>query len=161
MNLDKIPREEFSRFLEAKFKNTNFTLEKGVVDRVLDLAEDYPYNVQFLCHKLLDMNLNKKKINISDVRIGIGEILSEETPFYLSLWDNLTLHQRNVLRAIANFGGKRVFSHEFISSTGIEPGSTLQTSIRLLIKKKIIEKNNGIYEITDVFFKEWIKKETF
>ena len=161
INLSKIPREEFRKFLEGKFKNIGFVLEKGVIDKTLDLVEDYPYNAQSLCHKLWDMNLDKKKINISDIRIALGKIVSEETPFYLSLWDNLTLHQRDVLRAIANFGGEKIFSQEFIAATGIGPGSTLQTSITLLIKKEIIEKNNGIYEITDVFFKEWIKRKTF
>lgn len=159
MNLNKIERAEFRKFLQKKFKNTGFVLEKGVVDKVLDLAKDSPYNAQFLCHKLWDTNLDKKKIRISDVEIALGKILSEETPFYLSLWDSLTLHQRNVLRAIANFGGEKIFSQEFITANDIGPSSTLQTSVTLLIKKEIIEKNNGVYEITDVFFKEWIKRE--
>lgn len=161
MNLKKIPRKEFCKFLECKFKDTGFALEEGVVDKVLELAEDYPYNAQFLCHKLWDVNLGEKKINTSDIITALEKILSEETPFYLSLWDSLTLNQRNVLRAIANFGGEKIFSQGFIATTGIGPGSTLQTSISLLIKKEIIEKNNGVYEITDVFFKEWIKRETF
>jgi AAA+ ATPase superfamily predicted ATPase len=161
MNLNKIPREEFRKFLEEKFKDTGFILEKGVVDKVLGLVEEYPYNTQFLCHKLWDMNLDKKKINILDVETGLRKILSEETPFYLSLWDSLTLHQRNSLQAIANFGGEKIFSHQFVATSGIRPSSTLQTSVALLIKKGIIDKNNGIYEIADVFFKEWIKKETF
>ena len=161
MNLNKIPREEFRKFLEEKFKNTGFTLGKGVVNKVLDLVEDYPYNAQFLCHELWDVNLDKKKINALNVETALKTILSEQTPFYLSLWDSLTLHQRNVLQAVANFGGEKIFSHEFIDASNIGPGSTLQTSVALLTKKEIVEKNNGIYEITDVFFKEWIKKETF
>lgn len=161
MNLCKIPREEFLKFLEEKFENTGFALERGAAGKILDLVENYPYNAQFLCHKLWDMNLDKKKISILDVKTGLRKILSEESPFYLSLWDSLTLAQRNVLQAIANVGGEKIFSNEFIDATGIMPGSTLQTSVTLLIKKGIIEKDNGIHEVTDVFFKEWIKKETF
>lgn len=161
INLNKIPREEFCKFLEKKFQNSGFSSEKEVVDKVLNLVEDYPYNAQFLCHKLWDVNLDKKKIRICDVEVALRKILSEQTPFYLSLWDSLTLHQRNVLRAIATFGGGRIFSQGYIATSGIGPSSTLQTSVALLIKKEIIEKNNGIYEITDVFFKEWIKRETF
>ena len=161
INLNKLPKEEFRKFLQEKFSNTGFVLEKGTVDKVLHLVENYPYNAQLLCHKLWDVNLDKKKINISDVETALGKILSEETPLYLSLWDSLTLHQRNILEAIANFGGEKIFSHEFVNASGIKPGSTLQTSVKLLIKKGIIEKNNGIYEISDVLFKEWVKKETF
>lgn len=161
MNLNKISRKDFRNFLGIKFKNTGFTLEKGVIDKILDTVEDYPYNAQFLCHKAWDMNLDKKRLRINDIRTILGKILSEESPFYLSLWDSLTLHQRNVLRAIANFGGEKMFSQEFITVSNIGPGSTLQTSVALLVKKEIIEKNKGIYKIIDVFFKEWIRRETF
>jgi len=161
MNLNKIPREEFSNFLEKKFKKTGFKLEKNVIDKVLNIVENYPYNAQFLCHKLWDMNRDKKIIGIGNVEVALRNLISEQNPFYLSLWDSLTLHQRNVLRAIANFGGEKIFSQEFAEATGIISGSTLQTCVELLIRKGIIEKNNAIYEITDVFFKEWIKRETF
>lgn len=160
INLNKIPREEFCMFLENKFKKTGFAFEKGVVNKVLNVVDDYPYNAQFLCHELWDMNLDKKKVKVSYVETALDKILSEETPFYLTIWDILTLHQRNVLQAIANFGGEKIFSQEFISTSGIGPSSTLQTSIALLIKKGIIEKNNGEYQITDVFFREWIKRKT-
>lgn len=103
----------------------------------------------------------KKSIKICDIRVALKKILSEQSPFYLSLWDSLTLHQKNVLRAIANFGGYKIFSQEFISASGIGPNSTLQTTVSLLIKKELIEKNNKTYEITDVFFKEWIIQQTF
>jgi len=159
INLKKIPREEFCQFLENKFVNAGFSLEEGVIDKVLNLVDDYPYNAQFLCHELWDMNLDKKKVKISDVEEALRQIVLEQTPFYLSLWDSLTINQRNALSAIATFGGEKIFSQEFVAASGIGPISSLQTSISLLLKKDIIAKNNGIYEVTDVFFKEWIKQE--
>lgn len=160
INLGKIPRVKFAAFLEDKFKKSGFIVEEKTVNKVLETVEDYPYNAQFLCHQLWDMNFEKKKVEIKDIEAALAKILSEQTPFYLSLWDNLTLHQRNILRAIANFGGEKIFSQEFITETDIGPVSSLQTSIVLLIKKEIIEKTNGSYEISDVFFKGWVKKET-
>ena len=134
-------------------------MEEGVLDKVLNLVDDYPYNAQFLCHELWDMNLDKKKVKISDVEEALRQIVLEQTPFYLSLWDSLTINKRNALSAIATFGGEKIFSQEFVAASGIGPISSLQTSISLLLKKDIIAKNNGIYEVTDVFFKEWIKQE--
>jgi len=109
MNLNKIPRSDFRKFLEEKFKDSGFILENQVVDKILDLVEDYPYNAQFFCHKLWDMNFDIKKIKIDDLRAALKKILSEQSPFYLSLWDSLTLHQKNALRAIANFSGHKIF----------------------------------------------------
>lgn len=160
MNLDKIPRAEFKKFLAHKFKITGFSLDKGTLDEILDKVENYPYNAQFLCHELWDRHRDGKKINITDVKACLKKIVNEQTPFYITLWDNLTINQRDVLSAIVNIGDKRIFSQDFTSASGIKPHSTLQTSVSLLIKKGFLAKSKNTYEITDVFFKEWIRLMT-
>ncbi len=160
MNLDKIPRAEFEEFLAHKFKNTGFSLEKGTLNKILDKVENYPYNAQFLCHELWDRHRDRKEISITDVKSCLKKIVNEQSPYYITLWDNFTVNQRDVLSAIVNIGGKGIFSQDFASASGIKPYSTLQTSVSLLIKKGILAKSNDIYEITDVFFKEWIRLMT-
>ena len=51
------------------------------------------------------MNLDKRSIKNPDIEIALNKILSEESPFYSTMWDSLTHHQRNVLQAIAVYGG--------------------------------------------------------
>jgi len=160
MYLDKIPRKEFSDFIETKFRKTGFVLAEGVVDRILDIVDDYPYNAQFLCHKLWDINLLSRKIKVPDIQDAVEEILFAETPYYTTVWDGITLSQRNLLSAIVDLGGKSIFSQDFINAAGLGSSATVQRSAELLMKKGVIEKNNNVYEITDVFFKEWIRKET-
>ena len=160
MNLDKIPRAEFEEFLADKFKSTGFSLDKGTLDKILDKVKNYPYNAQFLCHELWDRHRDRKEINIKDVETCLKKIVSEQTPYYITLWDNLTINQRDVLSAVVNIRDKRIFSQDFASASGIKPYSTLQTSVSLLIKKGILAKSNDTYEITDVFFKEWIRLMT-
>lgn len=160
MNLDKIPRAEFKEFLSDKFAESGFSFEKGTMEKILDTVQDYPYNAQFLCHELWDRHRDRKKIDIVDVKTCLEKIISEQAPYYINLWDNLTLTQRNVLGAIVNIGGDRIFSQDFSSASNIRPNSTLQTSVGLLIKKDILKKSKNTYEITDVFFKEWIRLMT-
>ena len=160
INLNKIPVELFSAFLKEKFAATGFKLEAGVMNNIINRADNYPYNVQYLCHELWDMNRDKQQLKNSDIEIALYKILSEETPFYSTIWDGLTHHQRNVLQALAVYGGEKIFSHEFISAGGIGPSSTLQTSVKLLVKKDILEKENGKYTLADIFFREWVKRKT-
>lgn len=159
INLGKIPRLEFSKFLKEAFIRTGFTVESGLIDKVLDIVEDYPYNAQFLCHELWDNNLDSKEIKIGDIELSLNKILAQETPIYIGIWDSLSLHQRRVLQSIACYGGKKVFSQSFILSNDLGALSSVQTSIRLLMKKGILDKENDTYVITDVFFKEWIKRK--
>lgn len=159
ITLNKIPRLEFSEFLRQAFERTGFTLEEGAVHKILDLVNDYPYNAQFLCHKLWDVYFDVKKIRTNDIEPTLNLILTENTPFYLSIWDGLSMHQRRLLHSIANLGGDHIFSQEFIASGDLGSSSTIQTSLRLLIKKQVLDKENDIYFVTDVFFKEWIRRK--
>ncbi|MDQ3635238.1 MAG: hypothetical protein M3405_12130 [Acidobacteriota bacterium] len=59
--IGKLPRPEFSRFLRDKFSREGFfspqthkDKEIEIIDVILDLAEDVPYNVQMPAHTIWD-----------------------------------------------------------------------------------------------------------
>ena len=54
---------------------------------------------------------------------------------------------------------RNVFSRDFIRDNDLGAVSSVQTSINLLMKKGIVDKEDGSYYITDVFFKSWLDKE--
>lgn len=157
--LQKIPRAAFVPFLRRGFENCGFTIEGGLVERVLDVAGDIPYTAQFLCHELWDEFRDLRKIAPSDVDRVWSNMLDEQTPFFIQQWDALSLNQRAALKAIADHGGAGVFSQEFLALSGIGSLPTLQTSLKLLVKKGVVEKQDGGHAITDVFFREWIRRK--
>lgn len=159
LELTKIPKPLLASYLEDKFKKTGYNLEKGVMDKILSEADDYPYNAQFLCHELWELKNQQKDIQNKDVDTTLSKIIKRHSPFYVSLWDNLTARQRNVLRAIARFGGEQVFSKEFVRAGGVGSLSSLQTSLQLLKKKQLLTRLDKRYEFTDVFFRKWISTE--
>jgi hypothetical protein len=66
------------------------------------------------------------------------------------------LHQRQVLQAIAQSGGQKVFAREFLAAHRLGSHSSVQTSLRLLLKDQVLFKANGEYRFADPFFREWI-----
>lgn len=159
MPLGKIPVEEFKSFLEDKFSRTGFSLENGVLDEILDVTENYPYNVQFLCHELWNNCLDSRRVAYEDITPTMNRILDGQSAVYVTIWNTLPLHQKRILIAIASSGGENIFSRDFIRDNDLGAASSVQTSINLLMKKEIIEKEGNIYYISDVFFKIWIRKE--
>ncbi len=159
ITINKMPRYEFSNFLKKKFLRSGFKLEADVIEKVFEFSKEIPYNAQYLCHRLWDLCRASKRIRKSDVEIALDVILTEETPIYIALWDPLTLHQRQVLYAIANSGSEGIFSKEYITSNNLGALATVQTSLRLLVKKNILDKERSIYSFTDVFFENWIKRK--
>ena len=88
--------------------------------------------------------------------VVLKKIVTEESPIYVTIWSELTLHQRRLLQAIATGGGKNVFSQEFVIRNELNTASSVQTSAKLLMIKGILDRENGEYYIEDLFFKYWI-----
>jgi hypothetical protein len=159
MYLEKIPRTAFLPFLQQRFEAGGFAVEEGVIAHVLDIADDVPHNAQRLCHELWDDLHESRRVTLSDVDRVFVKILGEQTPYHLQQWDALSLNQRALLKAVTTRGGTNLFSQEFLVHSGIGSLPTLQTSLKLLVKKGVIEKQSEGHAITDVFFREWIRKK--
>lgn len=155
--LQKIPRTFFQPFLKGQFERCGYVVEDGAVEKVLELTEDIPYNAQYLCHELWDVCRDNRMVRRADVTTVMSGILDEQTQYYIQQWDALSLNHRATLKALSVHGGGAVYSQDFLTFSGIRSLSTLQTVIRLLIKKGIVEKSNGTIAFDDVFFREWIK----
>jgi len=46
----------------------------------------------------------------------------------------------------------------FLETYGIGPASSIQKAIKKLLKKELIQQENGSYVIYDLFFKKWIRR---
>ena len=159
MYLEKIPRAAFLPFLQEKFEASGFEVEEGSMQRVLDVADDIPNNAQRLCHELWDDLQDSRRVTVPDVDRILAKILDEQTPYHLQQWDALSLNQRALLKAIVIRGGTNLFSQEFLAHSGLSSLPTLQTSLQLLVKKGLVEKQNGHHAVSDVFFQEWIRRK--
>lgn len=159
MTLNKIPKDIFSDYLEGKFKRGGFTVEKGTIERVLEVSEEYPYNAQFICHRLWDIKLESRKIGPKDIDAAIDNILEDQEMAFIALWDSLSNHQKKLLMAIAKYGGQNIQGAEFIKMGGVGAASSVQTSKNILLKRDFLDKENNYYFITDIFFKEWILRK--
>ena len=154
--LGKINQSVFTRFIKKKFEMTKLKIDSDVIKEVFNITNNCPYYVQYLCHELWDNYLNSKKIEKSNIIVVLKKIVTEESPIYVTIWNELTLHQRRLLQAIATSGGKNVFSQEFVIRNELNSTSSVQTSANLLMNKGILDRENGEYYIEDLFFKYWI-----
>ena len=159
MNLAKLPSVEFSDFLLKAYEKTGFSIQEETVLKILETVDDYPYNAQYLCHKLWDDFSETKEISKEDIEPTLERLLTENTPMYISIWDVLSLHQRRLLYAIAAFGGNSLFSQDFIIDNNLGNSSSVQTSVRLLMKRQILDREDNTYFITDIFFRDWIRRK--
>jgi len=158
MNLHKIPPNEMMKFVKKQFLKGPISISEEVIDSVLEISENVPYNIQYLCHQLWNRCLQIKDVKKVDIDAVMTDIINEQSANYISVWDGLSMHQRLFLKAIIRSPERSIFSKEFVSENELGTPGSIQKSISLLTKKNIIDTEDKDIRFNDVFFKEWIKK---
>ncbi len=173
----ELPRTEFSRFLLDKFilgdffhpkadetEKLNFTL------KILDVAEDVPYNVQMLAHTLWNY-LSQLKIGspetafLSDKLIEqiLEKLIRQNDPFYTQVWNGLTAIQKKALSAVVSENGQNLHSAKVTQAAKISP-STMARALSSMTSRDILRqeeiKGSIRYRFEDPFFACWIRQFT-
>ena len=172
-----LPRTEFSRFLLDKFTFGDFFSPKSVEEerlnltlKILDVAEDVPYNVQMLAHSLWN-RLSQLKIGSPETAF-LSEKLIDETleklirqndPFYTQVWNGLTAIQKKVLSAVVKENGQNLQSIRVTKEFKVA-ASSMRKSLESLTSQDILrqEETKGAiqFKFEDPFFSQWIQQFT-
>lgn len=154
--LRKIPPGEFGEFITEKFTATKFKIDEASVIKILSITDGHPYYTQQLCHELWNLCLPKQGVRPGDVDAAVGHVLLANSGEYIGIWESLTGAQRAVLSAVAS-DGERLYSGEFIESFDLTSPQHVQKALKALDAKELVEKTEK-WDVTDVFFKEWLKR---
>ena len=169
-----LPRPEFSRFLLDKFTFGDFfappadeTERRNLTLKILDWAEDVPYNIQMLAHSLWN-HLLPVKVGAPETAV-LSERLIEETleriirqhdPFYTQVWNGLTTIQKKALSAVVSENGRNLQSIKVMEMTKVSP-SSMRRALESLTAQDILrqEESAGIVRVRfeDPFFAHWIR----
>ena len=159
MNLQKVAPEEMMKFVKKQFSEGPIKIKEKIIGTVLEISENVPYNVQYLCHNLWNRCLLTKEVKEDDVDAVLANIITEQAANYIAVWDGLSLHQRLFLKAVIKSPEQPLFSKNFIFENELGTPGSIQKSISLLTKKNIIDVEGKEIRFNDVFFKEWINKK--
>jgi len=158
MELGPIPRKEYAEFISGWFERGGYDIPEGAVQRILDLGEDVPHNIQRLCHAIWEAARNDAEVTTEHIERAPFEIAQQDSPLYEILWQNASQLQRSLLIALVEDPGLSPLSKEFMLKHGLGPPSSIQASLRSLMKKGlVIHAIGGNYELTDGFMGYWIR----
>ena len=160
-----VPRNDFINFLQEKFISSRFGVANpGVLNLILDLAEDVPYNVQMLAHACWEDLRAKAKsdqpvLNNGIVQAALERLVRQYDPFYTQLWNGLTAIQQKTLILVITEGGTNLQSMKVVRALGKGP-STVRRSLGLLMDRGILREEESAGDIRmrfeDPFFAQWI-----
>jgi hypothetical protein len=161
--LGRIPREEFLDFVRTGFADAGVEVQRGSAERILDMAAEVPYSVQYLAHVTWEMvrSSDKALLTEADVEIALDRILLQTHPSYVQIWNGLSLQQKRIIKAVAMEGGDNLFSSAVASRHRV-PTPTMQSGLRALVERTLVQEeateSGTRYRLEDPLFGAWIRQ---
>ncbi|WP_200762485.1 AAA family ATPase [Nitrosophilus alvini] len=153
-SIGEIKSEEWEDFIFSKFIETEKQIQKVYIKKILDITKGFPYYTQQFAYEL--WNLTEKNVDDEIFEKSKRMLLNREKEIFLTEWDNLTLNQKKAIKIVVETGGKNIYDEELLAKYEIK-ASSLQTAIKNLIQKDVIDKKETYY-LQDPLFEYWIEE---
>jgi len=154
--LEKINKNIYQEFIICIFKQYKRSINKQVVEKLLEWSRCHTFYVQTICNRLFATG--QKKIDETLLLKSITELLKENEGTYYSFRNLLTAPQWNLLYAIANEEiAVMPTSAAFLRKYDLGSASTVTRSIKALLSKEMIFHTQEGYLVYDVFLSRWLE----
>ena len=153
MTLGPISLESFSPFIKKGFSKI-LNIDNSTIKEIYKFTKGNPQRTQQVCHFLFSKALDKKKPTVNLVNKVVADLcLSLDKEFEDELDSVKNKRQRAVLKALALDSNDKPLSADFIKEHNLGPSSSVQTSLKMLIEKGVLDEN---YHFVDPLFENWI-----
>jgi len=155
--LEKIDADELLKFVKDKFRKAKKKIKDETIKRIISICKCHPYYLQYICHILWEITIDKGEITENDVSESLYELLRRGAATYEATWDLLTKKQKEVLLALAvTSPHTKIFSSESMRKHNLGPLSSVHKALKSLMDKDLVDRERDAYIINDIFFQKWI-----
>lgn len=154
MELKPIESNVLKSFISNKFAGTGKKIDKDAVEWIVEFSNGIPYYVQHICHEI--WYLTKKDANMQIVEKALEEqILPAISGGFNIIWNRIkSIEQRNLLIGLANEEHPQIYSRMFIEKYELKSPGHIGKAVKSMEGIGLIERN----KISDIFFREWVKR---
>ena len=157
MQIGKIDLEKYTKFAIGLFKEKKNNISKEYVENAYNSVDGVTLYIQFIMNELYQIIPQNKEVTLKLYDTALTNLLNKQSFVYTNILSDTTTNQKEVLFALAKEGNTaEMTSSEFIKKYNLKSSSSVQSSLKGLISKKIIAKENGNYVISDRLFKLWL-----
>ncbi len=165
MRLERIPADEFARFIERAVRGTGIRPEPGLGEAIVDLAGNLPYDVQRLAHETWDdvTAARRRTADLEDLHATLRRLLAEQDTLFEAVWQRLTLRSaRHAARGRRRAGARDARRRNPRRAIGSAARRACrQRWPRSSAQDLIGREPDGRYVVVDSLFREWVARKTF
>jgi hypothetical protein len=160
IDLNEINEQEYSAFIETKFRECGRTISTQSIEYILDFTRRHTYYTQALCNRVFADG--GEDIQLEQARLAANTLLKENETIFFQYRNMLTSNQWSMLKAIAKEGNMyQPNAKHIVNKYRMGPSSVIQRSIEALLSKEMIyskeTKEGKYYCVYDCFLARWLE----
>jgi AAA+ ATPase superfamily predicted ATPase len=157
--LGPISANEWIPFIRERFERSDRRIGEPEIRFICDLTGGHPFYTQHLCHAAWELCAESEAVDEKTIESAVKLLLDRETYAYTALWESLTSAQRRTLIGLASEPhGAQLFGADFVRTYRLQSPSTVQSAVRALLDRDLVDRENGSFLILDRFFRLWIRR---
>lgn len=161
--LGPVPRPEFAAFIREAFERRGQRIAGETCERICELSEDVPYNVQLLAAELWDATEDVAgEVTPPLIDGALSKLLARSHANYLALYLTLTTTQRKVIAGMARPGMLNGAPARMSRALGVA-ASTYRSARASFLNADLLHERFDAdqtarrYAFVDPFFKRWLR----
>ena len=159
--LDRIPREEYIKFVIEKFRENGRTIPEDAVGFCYDLFEGYTFYIHNIFHDIFAFDKGGI-IGRETILETLNSILEENSHTYKEVMGKLSLPQKQTLAAIArDHTANHPTSGVFVKKHSLGSPSSVQKALSVLLDQQLLsyrEEDSGkLYFVSDKYMDFWLR----
>lgn len=157
--ISSLTEEATIKAITEPLKDSSFTFEEALTDRLTKETRGYPYFIQFYCHYLID-NVPETKITSKDFERIHPLLLRElDESFFMGRFEKASDSEAEVLFTMAKIGSTSTTS-ELLKRLDIENNLLQQLLLKLIEKGLIYRVKKGVYTFSLPLFREFLLRRS-
>lgn len=157
MEVGPIEKKIFTNFLLNQFEKGKRNVDDTILDRVFEISNNSPGEVQQVCAALWEVSESKSKIGEEMILAAMQVIFNQELKGYESTLNKVSNQQLRCLSALSKIGGQSPTASEFLKETGIRQPGSVKKALNRLVDMRIIFNSGTEYKFSNPFFKHWLE----
>ena len=153
--IDKIEDEVWIEYIFSRFIKTQKNIDEKYINQILKITKGFPYYTQQFAYEL--WSICEKDVDNKVFNQTLTTILSREEDLFNIELENLTQNQKKALKIILEKRGIELYDEEYLVKYKIKTGS-MQTALKGLLTKDVVDKVAGKYYLQDPLFEYWMSK---
>ena len=153
-----LPAEDAIDFIVGQFRRAERECPKEIAERIVQKVHGYPFYVQKIPYAIYEVSDGDRPISESDFTSGLLSAIEEEKATFEGWLRSLAPRQIGVLRAIAGNPTDQPYAFSYLSKHSIGNAATVRKSINKLLDLDYIERQQGVFMVTDPIFALWLTR---